>query len=114
MSSTPPSASPNELPAATSPAHAPDQSDPPQATSQPHRTPTGLSSNASPRTSSRTGPARATNPTPHSSPQWIYIGRVNYVTGGEADELRTEIATAIRDLLVWANTNTTSRGEHAA
>lgn len=106
MSSTPPPATPNDPPAATNPAHSPDQSDPPQATSQPHRTPTRLSSNASPRTSSRTGPARSSNPTPPTSPRWTYIGRVNYVTDAEADELRTEIATAIRDLLVWANTNT--------
>jgi hypothetical protein len=43
----------------------------------------------------------------------VFVSRVEYVSGEEAGQSRTEIATAIRDLLTWTH-NTLSWAQDTA
>ncbi|HZD15217.1 MAG TPA: excisionase family DNA-binding protein [Pseudonocardiaceae bacterium] len=48
-------------------------------------------------------------PTPEPQPPatgWTFVGRIDYVTGAETDQLSIQIATAIPDLLAWVDSHT--------
>lgn len=54
-------------------------------------------------------PAGSHDNTPPRGAGWSFLGHVEYVTGAEADHIRTEMAHAVRDLLAWAATDLPDR-----